>query len=220
MPSSAVTNGRTDVEWVEVPVKTAWWIRPRPTQRLPLDPRSARRARRHIRFAPWSTAIAIGMSLAWGVLIYSGAWNALVHTGSRQADEMIYFVVFYLWVFLWSWPVVRGALPAQAPCRSLAGDLYIPEVPVGVAEQWVEQNPGVLTTNEPAPRPYTRRFYATWSAILLGAAIALWTILANDEREDPFLFNFAVPVLLVAGCMVAWGLLPQRPDRLPNWAKD
>jgi hypothetical protein len=81
-------------------------------------------------------------------------------------------------------------------------------VPVEVAVQWVERNPGVVATDEPEPRPRSRPFYTTWSVGLIIAAIALCAVLATNGREDFILLWAAAPLLFFAGLSAAWRILP------------
>jgi hypothetical protein len=108
-------------------------------------------------------------------------------------------LVVLLALFLWSIPSVGGTLPRQAPYVTAAGDLRVPEVPIEVAKEWVRLNPGVVSTIEPLPRPRSRRWYATWSAVMLIVAVTLFTVLANDGREDSSIAWIGVLVLILAG---------------------
>ena len=109
------------------------------------------------------------------------------------------------------WHRVVAGLPRQQPRRLRSGHLRIPEVPVEVAQQWIARNPGVTTTDEPMPLPHSRRYYAGWSIGLVTAAIVLVVVLANNGREDFILFWMLVPVLFVAGLVMA--LRTQPPTR-------
>jgi len=198
VPALSVANGEPDVEWVEIPT-SMWRFRRRPAQRLPLDLRSARRARRYIRLAPRSVLPGLVTLLA------------LIGILARQLPAAAFLtaaLVDALLNLMWTLTGVVGELPAQTPSRDRHGNLRIPEVPLAVARQWQELNSGVTTSEEPAPRPRSRRFYATSSAGLLLAAVTLGVLLANDGRDDFFLLVAAVPVLFVAGCAMALKLLP------------
>jgi hypothetical protein len=197
IPSLSVTDGGTDVQWVEIPVGR-WPFLRRSALRLPLDPRSARLARRFLRVDAWLWLARLAALLA-------------VTTADvvRSAPTLPGWIVVWLVVVVSSTPRVNGVLPRQSPYRTVAGDLRIPDVPIEVAKQWVEQNPGVVPTIEPDPRPRSRRFYATWSAVLFISAIALFTVFANNGREDPLLIWAAVPSLFVAGTAVALKMLPR-----------
>ena len=197
MPARSVTTGGTDVEWVEIPT-SRWRIKRRPAQRLPLDPRSARRARRYIRFEPWSSVARLVVFPAW----------ASVNLLNLSALSRTIALVVMLALMVWNIPSLSGALPRQSPCRTAAGDLRIPEVPIEVAKQWVGLNPGVIPTIEPVPRPRSRRWYATWSTVLLSAAIVLFTVLANDGREDSGLVWLGVLALFFTGGAMALKTLP------------
>ena len=198
IPALSVTDGEADVEWVEVPM-SGWRFRRRPAQRLPLDPRSARRARRYVRLAPWSLPISLVMPLA----VISAAAGPL----RGDAGALVTCVVVILH-FGWNLAAVSGELPPQTPRRDRQGALRIPGVPLEVARQWEDQNPGVTTSDQPAPRPRSTRFYAAWSAGLLLTAVALGVVLANDGQEDFILLWAAVPTLFLGGCALALKLLP------------
>ena len=198
IPPLAVTTGETDVTWVEVPT-SAWRFRRRPAQRLPLDPASARRARRYLRLTPWSSLFSLVTMLAGAVFFFSRPANAVA---------LAVWIAVSVANLALTLPSVSGRLPAQTPRRNSHGDLRIAGVPVAVAQLWQALNPGVTSTGQPAARAHSRRFYAAWSASLLLAAVALFVVLANDGREDFILFWIAVPVLFVAGCAAAGKLLP------------
>jgi hypothetical protein len=95
------------------------------------------------------------------------------------------------------------------PVRTRFGDLRIPDVPEVVAEVWVAHNEGVTATQEPAPRPHSRRFYALWSMCLLPTAIGLVLVLANNRREDHILLWMLVPALFFTGVSMAYKTQPQ-----------
>jgi len=198
IPPFAVTTGETGVAWVEIPT-SSWRFRRREVQRLPLDPRSARRARRYLWLTPWSLLVSFGMLLAYGAVVVG--WSG------GSAGTVGYFAIS-CGVLALSLPPVGGQLPPQTPRRDRRGDLRIPDVPIGVAEQWLHLTPGVTITDQPAPRPRSQRFYAAWSASLLLMAVALSVVLSNDGREDFVLFWAAVPALFLAGLVAAFKLLP------------
>lgn len=197
-PALSVTTGGTDVQWVDIPVGR-WRLLRRSALRLPLDPRSARLARRFLRVEPWISLARLAALIA----------VTTVDMINRSAPTLPGWTVVWLIVIVSSAPRVNGVLPRQSPYRTVAGDLRIPDVPIEVAKQWVEQNPGVLPTIEPDPRPRSRRFYATWSAALFLSAIILFTVFANNRREDPLLIWVAVPSLFIAGTATAFKLLPR-----------
>ncbi|UQU66857.1 hypothetical protein COUCH_11555 [Couchioplanes caeruleus] len=200
----AVTDGAADLEWVEVPVGR-WAFQRRPSQRLPLDPRTAKRTRRYVQLAPWSLLTGLVTLVAWlaAVLVDVTPSIRLTAVVVAGADQLV-------------WLLVRRGLPRQIPYRTRFGDLRIPEVPAEVAQQWISQNPGVTATDEPPPRPHSRRFYAGWSVGLVAAAIGLTVVLANDGREDFILFWVLVPVLFVAGVSMALKAQPQSKAD-PRW---
>jgi hypothetical protein len=192
IPSLAVTNGAVAPDWVEVPLGRRRSKR-KPSLRLPLDPRSARSARRYLRLAPWSPLSALVALVVWG------AWTFghLPWRGGLVA-------VLVAWGVRFAWLLLQTpGLPKQWPYRTRFGDLRIPKVPVAVAQEWVAQNPGVTATDEPPPRPHSRRFYAGWSVCLLLAAIGLFVVLANDGREDFILLWMLVAVLFFTGVSAA-----------------
>jgi hypothetical protein len=205
LPALSVTTGGTDVEWVEIPT-SRWWLRRRPAQRLPLDPRSARRARRYLRVQPWSLAARLIAGLAWTNL----------NASSPSSLSRPVALVGWIALLVWSIPYVNGSLPPQTPYRIPAGDLRIPQVPIEVAKQWVELNPGVVPTVEPVPRPRPRRWYATWAAGTLVAAMALLTVLESDGREDSGFVWLGVLALFITGGVTALKVLPPGYIRVDN----
>lgn len=197
VPPLAVTDGSADPGWADVPL-TAWRFKRTPTLRLPLDRRTAARVRRYARLTPWSPLPAIVVLAAvaiWEYVDLPRPWNEVLILAAGGAQVI--------------WTLLRGGLPPQAPSRNRLGDLRIPSVPVEVAREWVASNPGVTATDEPEPRPHSRRFYIAWAAGLLVTAVALAAILANDGREDFFLLWLLVPVLAVLGVSTAAKTLPQ-----------
>jgi len=139
------------------------------------------------------------MLLAYGAVV--------VGRSGGTAGTVAYFTVSGC-VFALSLPSLGGQLPPQTPRRDRRGDLRFSDVPIGDAQQWLNLNPGVTLTDQPAPRPRSQRFYAAWSASLLLAAVALSLVLVNDGREDFILFWAAVPALFLAGLIAAFKLLP------------
>lgn len=197
VPSLSVTTGGTEVEWVEIPTGR-WAYARRPAQRLPLDPAGARLARRHLRFGPWILSAKLAALLSLTVI-------DLVRPSASLFPVR---VVVCLAIIASSLSRFSGLLPRQSPRRTAAGDLRIPRVPIEVAERWAELNPGVFTTDVPAPRPHSRRWYATWATALLVAAAGLFTVFANNGREDSLLIWVAVLGLFVAGVATALKTLP------------
>ena len=197
IPPLAVTSGAPAPEWADVPM-SAWRFKRRPALRLPLDPESARRARRYVRLAVWAPLMVIVPQLVLAAVLFSDA---------PRSAELTALVVASV-VLVGSQFVPTGRLPRQTPYRTRAGDVRIPGVPVEVAERWIEQNPGVTATDDPAPRPHSRRFYAAWSAGLLAAATGSAVVLATNGREDFILLWLSVPVLFVAGVSTAGRMLP------------
>jgi hypothetical protein len=202
IPALAVANGAVDPDWVEVPL-SRWRFKRQPSLRLPLDPRSAKNTRRYLRLAPWSPLPALVALLAWSASVFGD----LSWPGSLAA-----IVVAVGAPFISSLPLT-GGLPRQAPYRTRFGDLRIPEVPVEVAREWVAQNQGVTATDEPAPRPHSRQFYAGGSVGLLLAAAGLVVVLANNGREDFILLWMLVPVFFFTGVSMA---LKTQPPAKPG----
>ncbi|MFG1990983.1 hypothetical protein ACGFJ7_13520 [Actinoplanes sp. NPDC048988] len=192
MPALAVTDGSPGPEWADVPM-SAWTFRRRPAQRLPVDAATARALRRHARLAPLSLPVSL-LSIAF-LAVGVSAGSTLALAGSLIGP-------------LWSLVEGRGR-PDLHPYRTPAGDLRIPGVPLEVAKEWIRLNPGVTVTDVPAPRRHSRRFYATWAIGLVGAAFALALVLANDGREDNFVFFMLVPALFIAGVWTATKTAPQ-----------
>ncbi|MEU7905374.1 hypothetical protein [Actinoplanes sp. NPDC049118] len=202
IPSLAITDGAADPDWVEVPLGR-WRFKRQPSLRLPLDPRSAKNTRRYVRLAPWSPLPALVALVAWSVSVFGDlSWPA----------SLVAIVVAVGAPFTWSL-LKTGGLPRQVPYRTRFGDLRIPEVPVEVAREWVAQNQGVTATNEAAPRPHSRRFYAAWTVGLLLAAVGLVVVLANNGREDFILLWMLAPVLFFTGVSMA---LKTQPPAKPG----
>ena len=197
IPPLAVTTGAPGPEWADVPM-SVWRFKRRPALRLPLDPESAKRARRYVRLAVWAPLVVIVSQLAWAGVLLSDA---------ARPVELAALLVASV-VLVGSQLVPTGRLPRQTPYRTSSGDVRIPGVPVEVAQRWIEQNPGVTATDDPAPRPHSRRFYAAWSAGLLAGAVGLAVVLATNGREDFIALWLLVPVLIVAGASMAGRMLP------------
>lgn len=192
IPPLAVTDATPDPEWVEVPLGEGRYRR-RPSQRLPLDPRTAESTRRFNRLAPFGLPTAL---VAAAIL--------LIIINKDDLPPALWLTGLLAYVGTMSgWAQVVGGLPKQRPRRLLTGELRIPEVPVEVAEQWVVRNPGVSTTDEPMPWPHPRRYYARLSLGLVAGAIALFTVLAVDGREDSILLWALTVVLLGYGVLMA-----------------
>ncbi|BCJ47243.1 hypothetical protein GCM10010168_71680 [Actinoplanes ianthinogenes] len=200
IPALAITDGTAAPEWVEVPL-SRWRFKRRPSQRLPLDPHTAKSVRRYLRLAPWSLLVGLVSLAAWWGLVFADLPSV-----SRAAA-----VAVACGGSLWPLAERRG-LPEHMPSRTRSGDLHIPQVPVEVADQWVVQNPGVIATEEPAPRPHSRRFYASWATGLLAASIALAAVLANDGREDSILLWILLPALFFTSLTMVCKMQPPAKD--------
>lgn len=180
-----------------------WRFQRQPSLRLPLDPRGAGKIRRHLRLAPWSPL---------PILVAVGAWSASALGDLSRPGYLAAITVAGGVPLAWPLPQPHG-LPRQVPHRTRFGDLRIPGMPVQVAREWVARNPGVTTTDEPEPRPHSRRFYAAWSVGLLLAAAGLVLTLANSGREDHFLLWAAALLwFLNGGSMALKTRAPAGPD--------
>jgi len=196
VPALALTTGEATVEWVALPISRWRFVR-RPALLLPLDPRRARRARRYQRMTPLFLAV-----VALGLLAAAIVW----FTGVRLPTVTPYVLGgIYLLLGL---PPIGGAPPRQAPFRTPAGDVRISGMPVEVAREWAARNAGVTVTDEPSPRRYSRRFYATWAAGLVSGGVALAVLFANDGREEPLLLWAVVAAALLTGASMALKTLP------------
>ncbi|MFF5078125.1 hypothetical protein ACFY36_13825 [Actinoplanes sp. NPDC000266] len=192
MPALAVTDGSPDPEWVDVPM-SVWRFRRHPSQRLPVDATTARAIRRHTRLAPLSLPISLLSIVFLIVGVTEGSLLALAGT---------------LITPLWNLAEGRGR-PDLDPYRTPLGDLRIPGIPLEVAHEWIRLNPGVTVTDVPAPRRYSRRFYA-WSAIgLVAASFTLALVLTNDGREHNLFFFLLIPALFIAGVWTATKTAPR-----------
>ncbi|GAB2600750.1 hypothetical protein Aab01nite_64750 [Paractinoplanes abujensis] len=196
IPPLAVTTGAAEPDWVDAPVGR-WGFRRRPALRLPMDPAAARDVRRWLRYAPWTPLPILAVLADWAVSGFAdlpgGPYHPLLVSVAAVAVLSL----------------MRGrGLPDQTPDRSHTGDLRIPRVPVTVAAEWVAANPGVHTSAAPAPRPRSRRFYASWAVGLLAAAFTLGAVLAADGRENPAqLWQLSV-ALFVIGLVMAYKTQP------------
>ncbi|MBL7252766.1 hypothetical protein [Paractinoplanes lichenicola] len=200
IPPLAVTTGAADPEWVDAPVGR-WGFRRRPSLRLPMDPARAKDVRRWLRYAPWTPLPIVVVLVDWAVAGFvdlpGGGYHPLLVSLAALAVLSL----------------MRGrGLPDQTPDRSHTGEVRIPRVPVTVALEWVAANPGVSTSEAPAPRPRSRRFYATWAAGLLGAAFVLGTVLTADGRENPAQLWQLNVGLFVAGLVMAYKTQPPAPE--------
>ncbi|WP_127501970.1 hypothetical protein [Actinoplanes solisilvae] len=196
IPPLAITTGAEDPEWVEVPLGR-WRFQRTPSLRLPMDSASAKAVRRWMRYAPWSPV---------PIVVALGAWvvGSLVDL-SGAAFQVLLVVVAATAVS----SLLRGqGLPDQTPDRSRSGDLRVPRVPLTVAMDWVAGNPGVSISDDPAPRPYSRRFSTTWAVALLVAAIGLGWTLTADHRENPVLLWQLDIALFVGGLVMAYKIQP------------
>lgn len=191
IPALAITNGAADPEWAQVPL-SRWRFQRSPSQRLPLDPRTAKSVRRYTRLAPWSLLTTLVAVAAWSALAFAD----LSSSGRTAAIAVAWSAI------LWSLLEQRG-LPRHLPYRTRSGDLRIPQVPVEVADRWVAHNPGVIATDEPAPPAHSRRFYAIWAAGLLTASAGLAVVMATNGRVDSVLLWMLMPVLLFTGISMA-----------------
>jgi hypothetical protein len=192
IPSVAVDNAAPDPEWADVPLGQGMYRR-NPSQRLPLDPGTAKAVRRYRRLVPWALPANLIAPVVFWIVIRRDDLPLAVQLAG---------VGMYLAMTL-GWQRVAAGLPWQRPRRLRSGDLRIPGVPVEVAEQWIARNPGVTATDEPMPHPHSRRYYAGWSIGLVTAAIVLVVVLANDGREDYILFWALAPVLFLGGLVTA-----------------
>ncbi|WP_203833162.1 hypothetical protein [Actinoplanes regularis] len=197
IPPLAVTNASSDPEWGDVPIGQGTYRRS-PSQRLPLDPRTAKAIRRYRRLVPWALPVNLTALVVFCIAIYRDDLPLAIQLAG---------IGMYMTTTL-GWHRVVAGLPPQRPRRLRSGDLRIPEVPIEVAEQWIARNPGVTATDEPMPHPHSRRYYARWSIGLVTAAIVLVVVLANDGREDLILFWQLASVLFVAGLVMALRTLP------------
>ncbi|AEV84202.1 hypothetical protein ACWT_3179 [Actinoplanes sp. SE50] len=197
IPSLAVTDATPDPVWAPVPIGQNTFRRD-PSQRLPLDPRTAATTMRHRRLAPWGPPALFGT-----LIIY---WISL-HRHDLPLAVSLAGLAVYLGTIV-GWQRVTAGLPAQRPRRLPSGDLRIPKVPAEVAAQWTVRNPGVTVTDEPMPRPHSRRFYAGWAIGLLSATVLLVVVLAEDGREDDIRLWMLVPMLFVSGIVMAFRMRP------------
>ena len=196
IPPLAVTTGAAHPEWVGVPLGR-WGFQRNPSLRLPMDPASAKDVRRWMRYAPWTPLPIVAALAAWavaGIVDLPGAPYQPLLTILAAGGVL-------------SWMRGRG-LPDQTPVRFHPGDLRIPRVPVTVAMEWVAGNPGVKTSNAPAPRPRSRQFYTIWAVSLLATALVLAVTLTADDRENPAQLWQLVVGLFIAALIMAYKTQP------------
>ncbi|GAA2852417.1 hypothetical protein Acy02nite_51920 [Actinoplanes cyaneus] len=202
VPALAVTTGGPEVEWVELPVVGDGSIRslfsrlPGLRLRVPLDPRSAQRARRFL----WHRAGKLVVSLVVCAALFAGFFAA--PTGPRRLLIALVIVAVLAVLLV---PAINGALPRQTPRRAGPAVVCLPDVLAEVAEQWAARNPGVISLHVRAPLRHSRRFYLTWSAILAGAGIALGLLAMSLGWGS---VGFPMMVLLFCANRVAAKLLP------------
>ncbi|XVU29912.1 hypothetical protein ACQPZJ_23330 [Actinoplanes sp. CA-054009] len=187
MPALAVTDGSPDPEFVDIPL-SRWRFRRHPAQRLPVDARTARDVRRYTRLMPWSLPTLVLSIVLLAVGIYEG--STLAFAGAAIGP-------------LWNLAQGRG-MPDQQPYRTPAGDLRIPHISLEVAQEWIRLNPGLTVTDQPAPRPRSRRFYASWAIGLVAAALIAALALPTDG-----VLILLAPALFIAGIWTATKTAPR-----------
>ncbi|SNY53279.1 hypothetical protein [Paractinoplanes atraurantiacus] len=187
MPAVAVTDGSPDPEWVDVPL-SRWRYRRRPAQRLPVDARTARNVRRYVRLAPLSLPLLVLSIVLLLVGIFQGSVLAFVGAAIGPL-----------------WNLAQGpGMPEQQPYRAPNGDLRLPAVSLEVAQEWIRLNPGVTVTDQPAPRPHSQRFYATWAIGLVAAGLISALALPTDG-----VLILLAPALFIAGVWTATKTAPR-----------
>jgi hypothetical protein len=195
IPDLAITNGDPAPEWADV-AQGRWAVRRQPSLRLPLDPRSARNLRRQARMAPWSLLLSLAPIAGWAVMTFGHLprpWNLIV--GAAPLPLLV-------------WSIIQATgLPQHLPYRTRSGELRIPGVPIEVAREWIARNPAVTATDEPPPRPHSRRFYIAWTVALMSASIGLGTVIAADNRDDGPWWML-VPALFAIGLVTAVKIVP------------
>ncbi|WIM98894.1 hypothetical protein ACTOB_002515 [Actinoplanes oblitus] len=195
IPPVALDTGAADPEWVDWPLDR--WGRRTPALRLPMSPRAARRARWRIRIQPYVAAVQwLGLA---GLMV-------LLFWAPRGWDALRFASVGVSMLAVWLQPG-PGVLP-QMPCPQRGGGLRLNHVPADVVERWRAANPGLTDTREPAPRWYSRRFYALTGSGLILASILLGVLLTHDGRATPVWLATMVLLLFPAGIAVAMKVLP------------
>jgi hypothetical protein len=105
-----------------------------------------------------------------------------------------------------SFPDTAGA---QAPAPIRGGDLFLPAVPAALAEQVIDQNPGVYpVSRRPAVRRYRSRDYTIAAVVSSVLAVQAAIIPAVDGVENPYWHWLFAPALLTAALAAAYMSIP------------
>ena len=198
VPPLAITDGGTDLEWIEVAARS--WLFGRGTpMRLPLDPASAARFRRHRRTTPVTMILLAVMLLAW--LATFGDIGELDH----PVWIWVYLAALLGWV-TWMRHVNRLRVE-QLPTRTAGHLVRLSGLPRPVAALWARENPETVRILE--RRVTLRRFrpsvYVISGVACLGVGGAMFVI-----AKDVLGLVFVSVGLLVAGGVLLFKSLPPR----------
>lgn len=194
VPPLAVTTGGPEVEWVDMPGGTFVFQR-RPVVRMPFDPVTAARARRHLRSVP----VTLVLSAAILSVCLTGFSTADHFLGlSQDAWIWLRLVAAVVW-FVWALVSQRWQ-PQQNPVTQAGRVVRVPHLPSAVAGEWARLNPGtvqIIATGVPIRR-FQQEVYVIWSVACLAAGVGIGAALAFDLMPSSFWLWMAVPALLVA----------------------
>ncbi|WP_433831951.1 hypothetical protein ACQP2E_14870 [Actinoplanes sp. CA-015351] len=206
VPPLSIVDGSPDVEWVEVPVSRLqpWGKR----MRVPLDPASAKRNRRWARTFPL-TLVLLVIALAFWTTNFLVAGYPVLGLGAEtwwalRSGTQLGFLV---------WVVIRNRwLIGQRPARVAGHLIRFSGIPKAVAQQWAELNPESVRVLDRwvVLRRYRPRAYVISALACAVAGTGLWTLLANDGRENDLFLWLASLVLLIGALVLAFKSLPRR----------
>jgi len=206
IPDRAVTTGEPGPVWCDVSWGRTTLSR-RHIVRLPYDGRAAARIRRRRRLDRLNIVTYI-LSLAFSLadILY------LHRHGVRSTPHWwpTLFPVAALGLSI----AAAIARVSQTPLRTARGDLYLPNLPDALAEQWIAANPGVTAVPD---KPRYRRFHPAVYlvgalACLLGAGRIL--ALLSSGADLATIFVLALPVLVIAAVVLAILAVPGGHTRL------
>jgi hypothetical protein len=202
IPDLAVTTGTPDVVWCERSCSPVRWSR-RHIVHLPYDPAAAARLRKHARLGPVYTVVVatyLLLAILWFVYHVRPSIAPLGLSGA-----MFVLSILNMW---WDAP--------PKPVRTGVGDLYLPNLPAAVAQQWIERNPGVRAVDRmPTYRRYRPRVYVVAAVVCMLAAIVTGGIVV-DGADRPIELGFLPLAGLVAAATLTYLALPTGHTRLGN----
>ena len=200
IPNLALNTGTPNVVWC----RRSWsyrWSRQH-VLALPYDPVAAAKLRKRAKL----DAVYAVLLLAYCLLAILAVVDASPSISGWVAIVGVAMAVVSAIDARWD--------PAPKPVRTGRGDLYIPDLPPPVAQQWIEANPGVRAVDR---RPTYRRFaagvYVAAAMVCMLPAITMVRILF-DGADHSLALLFAPPALVVAALSLAYHALPTGHARL------